>query len=103
MALVDCDVDAALRIAEQCRISIEGIDAGAAGCALPVAASIGVVATSMSGYDYETLIAHADAAMYRSKVAGRNRVSVYQAPPVPGDGVQATLDSRSAEAMLKEY
>lgn len=103
MTLVDCDVDAALRIAEQCRVSIEAIDADTAGCALPVAASIGAVGTSMSGYDYETLIAHADAAMYRSKVAGRNRVSLYEPPPLPEHGHHAVLDSRNAAAMLKEY
>lgn len=104
MTLVDCDMDAALRIAEQCRRSIEGIDAvEGTGCALQVAASIGVVSTSMSGYDYETLVAHADAAMYRSKVAGRNRVSLYEPPPVPPDGQPVTLDGRNAEAMLREY
>lgn len=104
MALVDCDVDAALRIAERCRLSIEGIDATTgAGCPLPVAASIGVVSTSISGYDYEMLIAHADAAMYRSKVAGRNRVTLYQPPPVPEGGRVVTLDGRNAGTMLREY
>ncbi|MFZ5657446.1 MAG: GGDEF domain-containing protein [Pseudomonadota bacterium] len=104
MALVDCDVDAALRIAERCRLSIEGIDATTGtGCPLPVAASIGVVSTSVSGYDYEMLIAHADAAMYRSKVAGRNRVTLYQPPPVPEAGRVVALDSRNAGAMLREY
>lgn len=104
MALVDCDIDAALRIAEQCRRSIEAIDAQqGTGCPLPVAASIGVVSTSISGYDYETLVAHADAAMYRSKVAGRNRVSLYQPPPVPEGGQVVALDGRNAAAMLREY
>lgn len=104
MTLVDCDMDAALRIAEQCRRSIDAVDAQqGTGCSLPVAASIGVVSTSISGYDYETLIAHADAAMYRSKVAGRNRVSLYQPPPVPETGQAAVLDSRNAAAMLREY
>ncbi|TCZ82614.1 GGDEF domain-containing protein [Lysobacter sp. N42] len=104
MALVDCDVDAALRIAERCRLSIQGIDATTgAGCPLPVAASIGVVSTSISGYDYEMLIAHADAAMYRSKVAGRNRVTLYQPPPVPEGGRVVALDGRNAGAMLREY
>jgi diguanylate cyclase (GGDEF)-like protein len=103
MALVDCDIDAALRIAEKCRHSIEGIDAKEAGCGLPVAASIGVVSSSISGYDYETLVAHADAAMYRSKVAGRNRVSLYQPPPTPPDGQPIALESRNADAMLGQY
>jgi diguanylate cyclase (GGDEF)-like protein len=104
MALVDCDIDAALRIAEQCRRSVEGIDAAVGcGCPLPVAASIGVVSTSISGYDYETLVAHADSAMYRSKVAGRNRVSLYQPPPTPADAQPVTLESGNAGAMLRQY
>ena len=103
LALVDCDVDAAMRIAEQCRASIETVNAGEVGCGLPVAASIGVVGSSASGYDYETLIAHADAAMYRSKVAGRNRVSVYEAPTAPQHAHHAVMDSRNAEAMLRQY
>ena len=68
-----------------------------------MAASIGVVGTSLSGYDYETLVAHADAAMYRSKVAGRNRVSRCQPPPVPESGNVVALDSRNAGSMLGEY
>ena len=103
MALVDCDIDAALRIAEKCRRSIEAVDATDGGCGLPVAASIGVVSTSISGYDYETLVAHADAAMYRSKVAGRNRVSLYQPPPTTPGGTVVSLESRNAGAMLSQY
>jgi diguanylate cyclase len=41
--------------------------------------------------------------MYRSKVAGRNRVSLYEPPPLPEHGHHAVLDSRNAAAMLKEY
>ncbi|WP_462114510.1 sensor domain-containing diguanylate cyclase [Lysobacter xanthus] len=104
MTMIDCDVDGALRIAEACRRAIAAIDPSMAGCALPVAASIGAVGTSQSGYDYEVLIAHADAAMYRSKVAGRNRVSLYEPPPVPQTGhPPLSLDRRNAEAMLKQY
>lgn len=104
MTLVDCGLDDAMRIAEACRRAIAAIDANVAGCALPVAASIGVVGTKQSGYDYEALIAHADAAMYRSKVAGRNRVTLYEPPPVPGAGhPPVAMDRRNAEAMLKQY
>ncbi|WP_133500148.1 sensor domain-containing diguanylate cyclase [Cognatilysobacter terrigena] len=103
MTLVDCDAEAAMRTAEACRRAIAGIDASVAGCGQPVAASIGVVTTSVSGYEYEALIAHADAAMYRSKVAGRNRVTLYERPPVPQPGVVPAIDRRNAEAMLKQY
>ncbi|MGY3266525.1 diguanylate cyclase (GGDEF)-like protein [Lysobacter sp. HA35] len=103
MTLIDCDVEAAMRTAEACRRAIASIDSTAAGCGLPVAASIGVVSTSVSGYDYEALIAHADAAMYRSKVGGRNRVTLYEPPAVPQPGVTPIVDRRNAEAMLKQY
>ena len=62
-----------------------------------------MVTTAVSGYDYEALIAHADAAMYRSKVAGRNRVTLYERPPVPQPGSAPVMDRRNAEAMLKQY
>lgn len=78
LTLIDCDLEDAERIAEQCRRAIAGIDARDAGCTLAVSASIGCVGTSLSGYEYEVLVAHADAAMYQSKVGGRNRVSLYQ-------------------------
>lgn len=86
MTLVDCDLGDAELIAERMREAIAAIDGRAHGCPLPVSASIGCVATSVSGHDYETLVAHADAAMYRSKVGGRNRISRYQTAsitPVP--------------------
>jgi diguanylate cyclase (GGDEF)-like protein len=89
LTLVDCDLEDAEHVAEQCRRAIAGIDAREAGCTLPVSASIGCVGTSISGYDYEVLVAHADAAMYQSKVGGRNRVSLYQASPLQAMGLGA--------------
>jgi diguanylate cyclase len=86
VALVDCDLGDAEIIAERMREAIAAIDGRASGCPLPVSASVGCVTTSVSGHEYETLVAHADAAMYRSKVDGRNRISRYQTAsitPVP--------------------
>jgi diguanylate cyclase (GGDEF)-like protein len=86
VALVDCDLGDAEVIAERMREAIAAIDGRTNGCPLPVSASVGCVATSVSGHEYETLVAHADAAMYRSKVGGRNRISRYQTAsitPVP--------------------
>jgi diguanylate cyclase (GGDEF)-like protein len=103
MTLVDCEVHDALLIAEACRRAIAAIDARTCGCSMPVAASIGVVGARQAGYDYEVLIAHADAAMYRSKVGGRNRVTLYEPPAVPASGQPVLLDRRNAEAMLRQY
>ncbi|GAB2506205.1 sensor domain-containing diguanylate cyclase [Lysobacter humi (ex Lee et al. 2017)] len=103
VTLIDCDIDDAMRIAEGFRRAVASIDALATGCPLPISASIGVVGTSQSGYDYESLMAHADAAMYRSKVAGRNRVTLYEAPPLSPTRGTVALEGRNAEAMLREY
>ena len=42
-----------------------------------VSASFGVAATASSGYELRQLLAHADAALYRAKYAGRNCVVLY--------------------------
>jgi diguanylate cyclase (GGDEF)-like protein len=62
-------------LAERLRESIE--EARPAG--VPVTISIGVSAGSGEQVDYDTLFSAADAALYDSKRAGRNRVSA--APP----------------------
>jgi hypothetical protein len=41
--------------------------------------------------------------MYRSKVGGRNRVTLYEPPGVPAAGQPVLLDRRNAEAMLRQY
>ena len=66
----------ALRVAEQLRSGIEAlaIDIGD-GKTLRVTASIGVAGADRPGDSVGELHRHADAAMYRAKAAGRNRVS----------------------------
>jgi diguanylate cyclase (GGDEF)-like protein len=88
IALVGCDLDAATKVARDCRERIAAIDSSPTGSRFPVSASFGVSGTSLSGYRFENLLAQADLALYRSKGEGRNRVSVFdpgnapQAPPV---------------------
>ena len=48
------------------------------GIPLQVTASIGIARYSANGADIDTLIRHADAAMYRAKTSGKNRVCFYQ-------------------------
>ncbi|MGH8185541.1 MAG: GGDEF domain-containing protein, partial [Steroidobacteraceae bacterium] len=51
-----------------------------AGSVVPnVSASFGVASTGSSGYELRQLLAHADAALYRAKHAGRNCVVLYEA------------------------
>lgn len=55
-------------------VSATPVDLGAAGVSLPLTISVGVAAFHADFDSGETLIARADAALYRAKEGGRNRV-----------------------------
>jgi diguanylate cyclase (GGDEF)-like protein len=91
-----CDLKAATRIAEDCRVRMSRIDASESGYTFPITASFGVSDTSMSGHDLDKLLSHADQMLYRAKREGRNRVRTY-APDQPIELKQAAaLDDASA-------
>ncbi len=79
MVLPDTDLDRALAVAEQIRSRCAGGAAAIDTGSLPFTASFGVAALAPdpdpSGAAAEALLRHADAALYRSKREGRNRVS----------------------------
>jgi diguanylate cyclase (GGDEF)-like protein len=88
--LGDCDLEQARGRAQSMREAVATIDTRALGCPLPISASFGCASTALSGPRYETLAAHADAAMYRAKAGGRNRVVVHRgAPDDAGDAAVA--------------
>lgn len=74
--LADCPQEAALLRAEQLRLSIARIPVSEES-SLNVSASFGLASTAASGYDLRQLLAHADAALYAAKHAGRNCIAVY--------------------------
>jgi diguanylate cyclase (GGDEF)-like protein len=76
--LVDVAVEAARATAERIRAAIERTAVGELGPILR--ASIGVAAFPDHAGDDAALIAAADAALYRAKAAGRNRVELARAP-----------------------
>lgn len=67
--------DSVLNLAEKVRTSLkQSITVN--GAALPVSCSIGVAVFPQDGADVDTLMKHADDAMYKAKAAGRNRVEL---------------------------
>ena len=72
--LPGCEMEQALRIAEECREKILQINYGQLGIDFEVTASFGVADSLASGYLLKDLVANADEAMYLAKRRGRNRV-----------------------------
>ena len=60
-----------------------------------ISASFGVTGTPLSGYDLHQLLAHADAALYQAKRAGRDRVVVYDKESVAAQLRQDPLSTAS--------
>jgi diguanylate cyclase (GGDEF)-like protein len=75
--LPGCSLADARQRCEQLRSSIATVATDSANPGSTVSASFGVAATSTSGYELRQLLAHADAALYRAKFAGRNCVVLY--------------------------
>jgi len=82
------DLAASLALAEQLRAGIEQLAISSGGTALPpVTASLGVASFPCDGSDAAVVLHAADAALYRAKAAGRNRVASTR----PGDGSCTTV------------
>ncbi len=75
-----CGPEEARERAEQLRMTIAGITAHQGATKVTVSASFGVATTSRSGHELGQLLAHADAALYEAKRAGRNRVVLHGEP-----------------------
>ena len=69
--LPQTDADGALPVAERMRAAVEAAD----GPLASVTVSIGICALNAGHADYAALLACVDAALYRSKAAGRNQVA----------------------------
>jgi diguanylate cyclase (GGDEF)-like protein len=72
----------ALGLAERLRAAIAATPIGHGALQLPVSVSLGV-ALLTPGESLEQLLARADAALYRAKHGGRNRVEAAEPPPLP--------------------
>ncbi len=71
------DLASARLMAERFREHIAAINTLETGHSFPVTASFGVTTTGLSSYVFDSVLSHADQALYQSKREGRNRVSTY--------------------------
>ncbi|HLI42991.1 MAG TPA: diguanylate cyclase [Acidimicrobiales bacterium] len=78
--LPDSTIESGSALAESLRKRIEALDLHDVCGDLPIRVSIGVAGIGPGLLDAASLLAAADAAMYRAKREGRNRVSVAEAP-----------------------
>jgi diguanylate cyclase (GGDEF)-like protein len=72
--LADCGRDQALAIADRIRLTIVANPLAIDGEIVTISASVGVSFTANAGHDLQQLCREADAALYRAKRSGRNRV-----------------------------
>jgi diguanylate cyclase (GGDEF)-like protein len=75
VVLSNCPEQAAVTVAERVRQAVNGRPFSCGGMELPVSVSCGVASSQRGGFDAHGLMRAADAALYRSKHEGRNRVS----------------------------
>jgi diguanylate cyclase (GGDEF) domain len=72
--LHECSRKQGMDIANRIRLAIEAAPMEKDGCVISISASVGLASTDTTGYELLRLCVEADAALYRAKRAGRNRV-----------------------------
>jgi diguanylate cyclase (GGDEF)-like protein len=72
--LLECSRNQGMAIADRIRVAIEATPVDGDGSVVWFSASVGLASTETSGYGLQRLCRDADAALYRAKRSGRNRV-----------------------------
>ena len=73
--LVECTHGQAMAIAERIRLAVEATVVECEGTVIAISTSVGLAFTDTCGHDLPRLCREADAALYRAKRGGRNRVA----------------------------
>jgi diguanylate cyclase (GGDEF)-like protein len=93
-AILPGTIDDAAVVANRLRAAFEAAGSAVAGCSLDATVSIGI-ASGLPGTDLKTLLARADAALYRAKNSGRNRIEVApEASTISDQGPAQALEHR---------
>ncbi len=106
-----CDLQTAIRLAEDCRARISLIDTIESGYKYTITASFGAASSKVSGYQLTRLLSHADKMLYRAKSLGRNRVCAYDgntefdmpAEPLPRTGTVTRISSAHPDAANRSH
>ncbi|MEW9571060.1 diguanylate cyclase [Rhodanobacter sp. Si-c] len=72
--LVECTRGQGMAIADRIRLAVEATVVECEGVAIAISTSVGLAFTDAYGHDLQRLCREADAALYRAKRGGRNRV-----------------------------
>ena len=73
--LVGCSHEQGMVIADRIRHAVEATTVECEGATIAISTSVGLACTGAHGYDLRRLCREADAALYRAKRGGRNRVA----------------------------
>lgn len=76
LVLPGLDASQAREVAERIRLAVSDHARQCTDHRVALSISLGIAGTGVHGYDYNTLVAAADNALYRAKALGRNRVEV---------------------------
>jgi len=97
-AIVPATTDIAVMIAERLRASFEAAGVTVGAHAIGATVSIGAAMSDAPVTDIDALIARADAALYRAKHDGRNRIRTADDKPAPTEGARLIAAARSGQA-----
>lgn len=100
--LPECTLIQALERAEQIRSAIQAMPDDESGH-IPITASFGIASTAHYGYDLRRLLVAADAALYRAKREGRNRVVVNMDEQAPAPSADNPYTQGSGVTSMPPY